>query len=90
MLERIRQLAEHVATNVSRRQFLGRFGGGALAGATALAGLFSLPGQAQASQVCGANSYFACAGRPVGSPCGTPSRPGRCRRPPDCYCHVGR
>ena len=31
MLEKVSQLAEHVATSVSRRDFLGRFGKGALA-----------------------------------------------------------
>ena len=90
MFEKLSQAAELMATRVSRRQFLGRFGGGAMALATALGGLLAIPGQAQAAQVCGPNSYFACAGRPVGSLCGTPSRPGRCRRAPDCYCHVRR
>jgi hypothetical protein len=88
MFERLSKLAELTATSVSRRQFLGRFGGGALAAATALGGLLALPGQAEAGKkrVCGPNSVPQCRGRPVGSLCGTPSRPGRCKGPPDCHC----
>ena len=48
MFDKLSQAAEQLATNVSRRQFLGRFGGGALALATAVGGLLALPDVAEA------------------------------------------
>ena len=86
MFEKLSQAAEQMATRVSRRQFLGRFGGSALALATALGGLLALTGDAEAATVCGPNSPYQCRGRPVGSLCGTPSRPGRCKGAPNCHC----
>jgi hypothetical protein len=60
MLERIGNLAEKLATNVSqsRRGFLARVGQGALGVAGALGGLLALPGAAQAasSKCC----YYEC------------------------------
>ena len=41
MLEKINQLAEHAATNVSRRHFLGRVGRGAMVVAAATGGLLA-------------------------------------------------
>ena len=90
MFEKLTQAAEQLATNVSRRQFLGRFGGSALALATALGGLLALTGDAEAATVCGPNSPYQCRGRPVGSPCGTRERPGRCAGAPNCYCSLMR
>src|SRR5262249_24316400 len=51
MLENIGKLAEAVATDVSRRAFLERFGRGALACAAAVAGLLALPPLAQARPI---------------------------------------
>ena len=50
MLEKVSEIAEQAATNVSRRQFLGRFGGAAAATAAALGGLLALPAVAQAGK----------------------------------------
>ena len=86
MFEKFSQIAEQAATNASRRQFLGRIGRGALAAAAAVSGLLVFPGDAEAATVCGPGSVWQCRNRPVGSLCGTPSRPRRCRRPPNCIC----
>ena len=48
MFEKLGQLAEQVVTNVSRRQFLGGFGGAALASAAAVGGLLALSAGAHA------------------------------------------
>jgi hypothetical protein len=50
MFEKVRQLAERAATSVSRRQFLGGLGRGAMAVAAATAGLLALPGAASAGK----------------------------------------
>ena len=42
MLEKLSHAAEQMATRVSRRQFLGRFGGSARAPATAVGGLLAV------------------------------------------------
>jgi hypothetical protein len=56
MLESMTQLAEQAATNVSRRQFLGRFGQTAAGAAGVLAGLLLFP-------------MDALARRDTGNPC---------------------
>jgi hypothetical protein len=77
MLEKISQLAEQAATNVSRRQMLGRFGRAAAAAAAMLAGL--LPSQAEAGRgwqgpcvvcyyLCPDGSSFAISRRSRGCP----------------------
>ena len=87
MFEKLNQIAEQAATNASRRQFLGRIGRGAMAAAAVVSGLLVFPDDAEAAtKVCGPGSYFSCAGRPLGSQCGTPSRPGRCSGAPNCTC----
>jgi hypothetical protein len=48
MFERVGSLAERMATNVSRRAFLGRLGQGALVLAGAMGAMLALPGLAQA------------------------------------------
>jgi len=62
MFEKIGQTAEDVATSVSRRNFLGRFGRGAAALATALGGALLLAGNAHAGsgQCCMAANYGGC------------------------------
>ena len=49
MFEKFGQIAEQVATNVSRRQFLGRSGQMAMVLAAALGGLLALPSAAEAA-----------------------------------------
>jgi len=56
MFDKIGDAAERLATNVSRRNFLGWAGKSALALAGAVAGLLALPGNAQAADVCCAYS----------------------------------
>jgi hypothetical protein len=48
MFERVGNLAERVAIDVSRRAFLGRLGQGALGLAAAIGGVLAFPGQAHA------------------------------------------
>jgi hypothetical protein len=50
MFERFTEAAEKLATNVSRRAFMGRFGKGALAVTGALVALFASPGTALAGK----------------------------------------
>jgi hypothetical protein len=82
MFEKLGQVAEQMATNVSRRQALGRIGRAALAAAAAIGGMLAFGEVAEAqSAVCGPGSTPSCAGRAVGSVCG-PERRGvrpRCR-----------
>ena len=67
MLEKVSQLAEQAATTVSRRQFLGRFGTGALAAAAVLGGVLGSPTNSQAArlrrcggQICPAGYNYCC------------------------------
>ena len=64
MFEKFSEVAEKVAVSVSRRQFLGRFGGGALALAAAVGGFLALSGDAKAGPpgACGPGSEPACFG----------------------------
>src|SRR5262245_52551433 len=90
MSEKIAQIAERAAANVSRRQFLGSVGRGAMAAATAAAGLLALPAVAAAArrrEWCNtANSSPLCTNNFVGGACGN----GRCTVTKgtvnDCYC----
>ena len=92
MFEKVGQMAEQLATNVSRRQFLGRFGGVALATAAAVGGILALPAGAHAGpppRRCGPGSGGSCSGLNVGDSCfeeftGTCSD--RPRRDGACYC----
>ena len=54
MFDRVGSLAEKVATNVSRRAFLGRMGQGALTVAAVMGGMLAFPAQGQA------NGPFCC------------------------------
>jgi hypothetical protein len=83
MFEELCQFAEAAATRVSRRQFLGRLGRGALTAAAALGGLLAIPSTAQAAgkrKVCWELSMVGeCRGKPLNSPCTTGDLgPGRC------------
>lgn len=49
MFEKVSQVAEQVATSVSRRGFLGKFGRGAMTLAASVGGLLALPGDAEAA-----------------------------------------
>ena len=50
MFEKVSQIAEQAATNVSRRRFFGRFGRGAMAVAVGVAGLLVGPRDASAGR----------------------------------------
>jgi hypothetical protein len=80
MLEKINQLAEQAATNVSRRQFLNRLGRGAMFTATVVGGLLALPGQAHAAAVCTPDSATGCVGKVEGQYCPAGTRSGVCVR----------
>jgi hypothetical protein len=49
MFDRVGDLAQRVATSVSRRAFLGRLGQGALGLAAAIGGVLAVPGEAHAA-----------------------------------------
>jgi len=100
MLEKVSHIAQQVATNVSRRQFLGRLGQSAATTAALLGGLLALPAVTHAGKrvrVCSLGSGGGCGGRAVGDRCGNSIPPGKCRPidPRDkstvveCRCHAG-
>ena len=88
MFEKVSQVAEQAATNVSRRRFLGRIGRGAGVAAAAFAGLLVHASPAWAGKgtkrVCSEFSVtVTCRGKPYGSFNCTSARsgalqPGRC------------
>lgn len=85
MFDKLSQAAEQMATSASRREFLGRFGRGAMAAAAALGGVLALPGLSTAGRkppyVCPGDSYTGCIGQVEGSPClGSLGITGTCRR----------
>jgi hypothetical protein len=63
MFDKVSEVAERVATNVSRRAFLGRLGQGALGIAAAIGGALALPARAQAGSahccIC-YSPYYRC------------------------------
>jgi hypothetical protein len=63
MLDKASQMAERVATGVSRRAFLGRLGQSALVVAGVLGGFLAFPGEAQAGGSC---CLYACSGGVIG------------------------
>ena len=75
------ELATQAATNVSRRQFLGRVSRGAAVVAAALGGLLATRESAWAGRkirMCADPSTVGpCSGKPLGSPCGV-NNEGRC------------
>ena len=84
MFEKVCQIAEQAATNVSRRGFLGRFGKGALMAAGALGAILASPGDASAGRrikACGPNTTGSCIGKNDGDPCECRLRVlGKCKR----------
>src|SRR5262245_10067819 len=82
MFDKLSELAEHAATNVSRREFLGRFGRSALAVAAAAGGILALPAVGHAGRrpprLCSANSFGGCAGMHEGDSCNVDRAFGRC------------
>jgi hypothetical protein len=91
MLERFSQLAEQAATNVSRRQFLGRFGRGAMVVAAAAGGMLALPAISRGGrpvQSCGFDSVPECVGRLTGDACEGAGRCRRIRGSTGCYCWI--
>lgn len=95
MLDKVSQLAEQMATNASRRAFLGRFGRGAMTAAAALGGILALPGRGEAARkppaICDGYSFSTCINQPVGSSCsgGREGGSGTCRqyrKSTTCFC----
>jgi hypothetical protein len=92
VLEKVTQFAEQAATNVSRRQFLGRFGRAATGAAAVLGGFLAFPGLAvggrKPPELCSPQSDFYCVDRPVGYPCAGRGSRCRVRKGTDnvCYC----
>ena len=60
MIDKVSKLAERVATNLSRRRFLGRLGQGALVLAGALGGFLAFPTFAQADSGVGCCDNRKC------------------------------
>jgi len=93
MFEKVTQLAEQAATNVSRREFLGRIGRAATGVAATASGLLALPAIATAGRrgdLCSFNnSSFLCVNNVVGGACGAN---GKCTvikgTVNDCYCRT--
>jgi hypothetical protein len=83
MFDKFSHVAAKLATNVSRRAFLGRLGKGALGVAAAVGGLIAFPTRAQAgcyySPAC---CTWDCDGSLVTNRCSKPSR--HCKLVSDC------
>src|SRR5262245_16406575 len=96
MLDRVSQLAEEAATNVSRRSFLRALGRVAMVTAATLGGLLAVPASALADpRFCSVNSESQCNGVPVGTACvGFDGRKGKCsdagRPKGSCLCRTSR
>lgn len=73
MFDKVSQMAEEMATRVSRRQFLGRVGYGAMRAAGIAGALLALPALGRADKkppaVCTGGDP-GCIGSFIGSPCG--------------------
>src|SRR5262245_12818797 len=82
MLDKVNELAEQAATNVSRRELLGRFGRSALAVAAAAGGILALPAVGHAGRrsprMCSANSFVGCQGQLEGATCNEDRAFGHC------------
>lgn len=93
MFDKVSQLAEQAATIASRRQFLGRFGRGAMSMAAVAGGLLALPTIAQGGSLaaaCGPSSWLACVGKKPGDRCNVSRHVGVCIGPPNCACRFTR
>ncbi len=94
MFAKVSQVAERMATNASRREFLGRFGRGAMAAAAALGGVLALPGPGEAARkpryACPGTSQGSCIGLSEGDTCngglGFTGTCKRVRKGTACYC----
>src|SRR5262245_17782344 len=56
MFEKVGQVAEQMVTRMSRRSFLGRFGGAALIAAAAVGGILAFPEGAMAGRRCSSDA----------------------------------
>ena len=63
MFEKVSQIAEQAATNVSRRRFLGKVGRGAAVTVAALGGLLAISSEAVAGRPC-TRGYYKCGVNP--------------------------
>ena len=101
MFEKVGQIAEQAATNVSRREFLGRFGRGALAVAAAAGGILAFPAVGHAGRrtqrMCSADSFGGCQSQVEGAICIADDAFGHCVGPKPrgdkstvtvCRCHI--
>lgn len=87
MFESIGQHAERVAKAMSRREYLGRLGRGALTVAAALGGILSFPAGSQGeTYICPAGSNWHCEGVPEGASCAPYSVCKRVKHSDICAC----
>lgn len=90
MFERVGRMAAQMATSVSRRQFLRRFGGSAMTLAAAVGGMLSLPAVSLGDKrpfVCPEGSYWRCVGQAEGFPCDFDSVCKRSKHSNLCECY---
>ena len=99
MFEKLGQVAQDVATNVSRRQFLGRFGRAAIAAAALVGGLTTNATGGRSGPkdpvYCDPTiSFGGCEGHLVGSLCRDAEGNGTCQELAGgtgrCFCYTGR
>ena len=92
MFEKVNQMAEQMAINVSRRQFLGQVGRGAMTVATVVGGLVALPAVANGRRpppaACSTDSDNYCRGLVEGAYCQIGTTAGVCVGAPACTCRV--
>ena len=69
MFEKVGLMAERAATSVSRRNLLGRLGGGAMAAATLLAGVIAFPAHAAPLPPCPSGTKRCSCGKGLSNCC---------------------
>jgi len=96
MLDKVSRIAERAASGVSRREFLGKLGYGAMQLAAAFGGMLVLLQVAQGRppvRICSDRSSFSCVSAPVGAQCYDSDGFGTCRKirgTNDCFCYKSR
>ena len=88
MFKRFEQLAEQVATDVSRRNFFGWLGRCAVTSAMFAAAVLAPASDVEAATLCNQNSAGACRGKPAGASCRVGRYSGTCVAAPACYCKL--
>ena len=82
MFDKVSQMAEQAATGISRREFLGKLGRGAMVAAATVGGILALPAVSHAGhkpRLCGAGSVSGCVGQYEGYPCSEERASGVCQ-----------